>query len=437
MLSILADNIIDRLPPRILGALPKRFPRSFFDWKKKADFQYIIRYAYRHSPFYRKKFDSLKINPDKIKLPSDLGDFYTVPEDIINHAEEFLCRSPHIVFESSGTTGRNKRVYFTQDEIDDIGRFNAAGLFMGGVTRKDRFVNAFDFCIWIPGMITQKGIEKGAFLGMAAGKIDPMEVYKRIPVYNFNIILGEPTWIIKLTELAERFGSYPIKFIVGGGEAMPDAARPWIERVWQGAKVRMVYASVESGGIIAFEPFSECGGYHINENNFFVEIVDQDKDGYGEIVFTTLSRTTMPLVRYRNRDISRMMDQKCPCGLPYRRLEKMRGRADEMVVASGGNLYPLIFENILKEVDEVTTDWQVILKLRGIREVMEFNLELKTAGAEGIVKEKIFEGMKSKYPDLWKNLSLGIFETEFIFHPPATIRGGRKIIRLLDKRYPK
>jgi len=210
-----------------------------------------------------------------------------------------------------------------------------------------------------------------------------------------------------------------------------------MEKVWQGAKVRMVYATVESAGIIAFEPFPECKDYHIDENSFFVEIVNPDKDGYGEIAFTTLNRWTMPLIRYRNRDISKIIEQRCPCGLSYRKLAKIRGRADEMVVASGGNLYPLMFENILKDINEISRDGQIIIKLRGIKEVMEFNLELKETERKDAVREKIFSNIKMSYPDLWKNLSLGIFDTDFVYHAPATLRTGRKLMHLVDERYVK
>ena len=429
------DKVIETLPPELLSQMAKKTPRAFFDWKKNSAFRRTVRFAAKNSPFYRRKFKELGIDPLKIHSPEDLGDFYTTPIDIINNAEEFICRHPEAVFESSGTTGRNKRVYFSQAELNDIGRYNAAGLHLGGITKADRLVNAFDFCIWIPGMVTQKAIEMSGFLGMAAGKIEPIEVYNRLATYKFSIVLGEPTWLIKLTEIAEKQGSFPLKFLIGGGEEMPDAARPWMTKVWQGAKVRMVYATVESGGIIAFEPFDACGTYHINENNFYFEIADPAEDGYGEVTFTTLNRLTMPLIRYRNRDISKIIEEPCPCGLPYRRMAKIRGRADEMVVASGGNLYPLMFENVLKDVPLVMTDWQIIFKLRGIKEVLEFHVELKAPGTEEKTKEMIFDGIKEKYPDLWKNYMLGIFQIEFVYHEPHTVRKNRKLIHLLDHRY--
>lgn len=435
MLSALLDRLAVAIPAKALSGLLRTIPQSITDWKRDHAFRRLVHYAYKYSPFYKKKFDKLGIDVRKVKEPSDLGDFYTTTLDVIEHAEEFLCRSPQMVFESSGTTGTNKRVYFSQKELNDIGHFNSVGLFLGGVIGTDRFINAFDFNIWIPGMITHKSIEHACVLGMAAGKIEPMEVYKRISAYNFNVVLGEPTWLIKLTEIAEKNGAFPLKFIIAGAETMPDAARTWMEKVWRGAKVRMVYASVESGGIIAFEPFGECGGYHIDENNFYVEVVNQGKDGYGEVIFSTLSRRTMPLIRYKNNDISRIIDGKCACGIPYRRLAAIRGRSDEMIIASGGNLYPLMFDDILKDVEGITTDWQIIFRLRGVKEVMEFNLELKEGASKEAIKDKVFANIRVRYPDLWKNMAMAIFETDLVYHAPGSIRQSRhKILRLIDKR---
>ncbi len=431
------EKLILQTPPDVLSRRFLKIPRRLYDWKRKAAFQNTVRFAYQNSSFYRKKFDDLHINLDKVKTPQDLGDFYTMPEDIVSHAEEFRCQKPHIVFESSGTTGRNKRIYYTQEELDSIGFFNAAGLFLEGLRRKDRVINGFDFNIWIPGMVAQKSLEKARVFCMAAGKVDPMEVYRRIPTYGFNVVMGEPTWLIKLTEIAERHGSYPLKLIVGGAEAMPQAARPWMTKVWQGAKVSMAYACVESGLAIGFEPsFDICGGYHINENGFWVEIFQPDANGYGEIAFTTLTRKTMPLIRYRNRDITSIVETPCPCGTVYRRLGNFHGRADEMVVASGGNLYPLMFENILKDVENITEDWQIVFKLSGIHEILEFHLETanKTAAFKKAVQNKIIENIQSLYPDLWKNYCLGIFQIGFVYNTPASLRNGRKLIRVLDKR---
>lgn len=439
MLATLADKIILGMPPKLLSRVYRTIPRPLLFWKRDESFRHIVRYVYKKSKFYRRRFDEFKISPSKVRKPSDLGEFYTTPQDIIDHAEEFLCRTPHMVFESSGTTGRNKRIYMTQDELDDVGKLNATGFYLWGLNENDRLVNAFDFCIWIPGIITHKGLEKARMFGLAAGKIDPMEVYKRIPQYKFNVIMGEPTWLIKLTEIAEKHGAYPLKLIVGGAEGMPDAARPWMEKVWPGVKVLMSYTGVEAGGVMACELSSGCDGYHIDENDFMVEIINPDADGYGEVAFTTLDRRTMPLIRYRNRDVTKIIEERCAaCGVPHRRLAKLRGRADEIVVSAGGNVYPLMFENILKDVEGITSDWHVVIKLRGMKEIMEFNLELQEGHIKENIQERIFENIRSRYPDIWKNFSIAIFEMEFTYHSPGSLRAGaRKLLRLSDKRYAK
>ncbi len=436
MLTKFIDSVTSKVSPLKVSQQLRTAPRAYFDWRKEKAFQAIVKYVYKNSLFYKRKFKEFGIHPDKVKRPEDLGDFYTLPEDIINHAEEFLCQRPHMVFESSGTTGKNKRIYFTQDELNNIGKYNAIGFYGLGLRENDRIVNAFDFCIWIPGMITHKGMERAKIFGMAAGKIDPIEIYKRIPIYNFNVVMGEPTWLIKLTELAEKHGSYPLKMIIGGAEAMPEAARPWMEKVWQGAKIRMAYGTVESGGTLAFELDPVCKAYHINENNFYVEIFNPDENGFGEVVFTTLDRTTMPLIRYRNRDISRIIEEKCYCKLAYRKLGKIRGRTDEMVVASGGNLYPLMFQEILKDISGISNDWQIVFVLEGIKEVMQVHLETQAMnGANKAIEEKIFENIQRLYPDLWKNYRLGIFKIDFAYHLPNSIRIYRKMVRLVDRRY--
>lgn len=437
MLINLLDRIIADSKPGSLALMLKAAPRGVLDKKKELSFRATVRYAYKNSPFYKKKFDSLGIDPASIRRPEDLGDFFTTTQDIIDNAEQFLCRAPHVVFESSGTTGKNKRVYFTQDELTHIGKMNAAGMILGGITKDDRLVNAFDFAIWIPGMVTQRGLDHLGALHIIAGKVDPVEIYRRIPTYGINVVLGEPTWLIKLTELARNDKSYPMKMFIAGGEDMPEAAKPWMKKVWQGVDVRMVYASVESGGIMAFEPFGECGDYHINENDFYMEISNPGPDGYGEVVFTTLSRFTMPLIRYKNRDVSKIIDTPCSCGLPVRKLAKMRGRTDEMVITAAGNLYPLMFENIFKTIDGITLDWQVVFKLRGIKEVMEINLELKDTSAKDDIKDKVLSRIKDLYPDIWKNLEIGIFDMDFVFRQAGDLRKSRKLIRIIDKRYER
>ena len=140
-------------------------------------------------------------------------------------------------------------------------------------------------------------------------------------------MVGEPTWLIRLTELAEQHGAMPLKMLIGGAEEMPAAAIPWMEQVWGGATVKMCYGSVEMGGGLGFQPCPNHDGYHIDDINFLPEIIEADADGYGEIVFTTLTRRVMPLFRYRTHDVARLDAAGCRCGIPGPRLSKLRGRS--------------------------------------------------------------------------------------------------------------
>lgn len=339
-----------------------------------------------------------------------------------------------MVFESSGTSGRNKRVYFGRSEWEHMGRTVAAGFRIMGIEPEDRVANAFDFSIWIPGMLCHYGAMANGNFTQAFGKVDPGEVYRRLKQENLNVVLGEPTWIIRLTELAEKHGAVPLKLILGGAEEMPTAAIPWIQSVWKGANLKMCYASVEMALAIGFQPCSNQDGYHLDTVDFLPEIIEPDEAGWGELVFTTLYRRTMPLIRYRTRDVTRLTPGGCPCGSIMPHISRLRGRRDELVVASGGNLYPLMFERILESVPGISHDWQVIFRLDGVREVLELNIET-TRSDFGELDREIHAQATALYPDLMKNLALNIFSLKIVHHPFGSIRSSRKLKRLLDLRH--
>lgn len=115
-------------------------------------------------------------------------------------------------------------------------------------------------------------------------------------------------------------------------------------------------------------------------------------------------------------------------------MSKLRGRRDELVVASGGNLYPLMFENILKPVRGLTHDWQVVFKLEGVREILEINVESIRHDFEDLEAE-IHRSATEQYPDLMKNLGIGIFDMRLVVNPPGSVRTARKLKRMVDQRH--
>ncbi len=436
MLFRISDAIAARTNPTRLTWLYHNAPAWFLRDLTLNRFQRTVRWAGEHSAFYRRAFKERGIDPNAVRKPSDLGDFYTVPDDLWKNPTDFLCKKPSIVFESSGTSGRNKQVYYSQEELKAMGAVMAAGMMQMGVTSEDRVANAFDFSIWIPGLLAHYGLMATGSFCLAFGKVDPIEVYRRLRDYRFNVVLGEPTWLIRLTELAEKDGSnYPLKVIIGGAEEMPVDAIPWMRKVWGGAQVKMCYGAVELGSSFGFQPCDNLDGYHIDDTDFTYEILDPDDNGYGELVLTTLRRDVMPLIRYRMRDVTRIEKGLCSCGIRAPRMAKLRGRRDELIVASGGNLYPLMFEKILGEVEGLTHDWQIVFKLEGIREVMEIHVESALTDEEAL-RDEIRRQMSEQYPDLMKNLALGIFDMRIIVRPPGGVRrGARKLKRMVDQRH--
>jgi phenylacetate-CoA ligase len=434
MIRYLADFIMRRASPGLVEKLFDKTPPALLRHVARSRFRQTVMWAAEHSPFYRRAFAERGIDAAKAHEPADLGDFFTTPDDISARPEDFICCPPSIVFESSGTSGRNKQVYYDESEMAEMGRMIAGGFQMMGITSRDRVANAFDFSMWIPGLLFHYGLMALGSFSMDFSKVDPIEVYRRLEQYRFTVVMGEPTWLIRLTELAEKHGACKLKTLIGGAEEMPKAAIPWMERVWQGAKVKMCYGSVEMGSGIGFQPCDVADGYHMDDVDFWPEIVDLDDEGYGELIFTTLRRHVMPLIRYRTRDVTRWHDEPCSCGMRAPRISRLRGRRDELIVASGGNLYPKVFEDILDDVAGLEHEWQVVFRLEGIREILEINVESSRADADRIHEEILREAVV-KYPDLMKNLALGIFEMRTVVRAPGSVRSGRKLKRLVDLRF--
>ncbi len=150
----------------------------------------------------------------------------------------------------------------------------------------------------------------------------------------------------RLSEVADGRGAWPVKFILTGGEDLAEETRAEVERVW-GAPVHMNYGQTESFGVIGVE-CAEHAGYHRNDLSFVFEVPESDPQGEGELVYTTLTRNVMPLVRYRSTDITRLIDEPCKCGLFARRIGRIKGRVDEMVVCGMGNISPWVFRSIME-----------------------------------------------------------------------------------------
>lgn len=414
-----------------LRALPLSVPAHL----RQVAFRRTLRRVAKCSPFYKEKFARYGISIEKIKSPEDLGSFYTEAEELRQAPESFLCDRPEVAIESSGTTGHVARVFLSHREMDYSARQGIILKAAYGIAADDRIVSTFDYGFCLDGQIVQCTLPHWKVFAMCVGRADPVDIYRRLAMYRFNIVMSGTPWLSRFTEVAEAEGRpYPLKLLVGGGGGgITDRARTKIETFWE-APLCMTYGLTEAGTLLGFECLRR-DGYHMNEFDFYVEILNPDSEGYGEVVITTVHRTVMPLIRYRTRDVARIIQDECPCGLPLRRLSPLRGRLDEIVASVWGNVHPDFFESILDPLPELSDDWQVALQERNGKQTFEFRLELENGAASGEkIKQGVLEAIQRQHALAWQAYVQGLADVEFVFHPKGALRKGRKLLRLVDER---
>lgn len=414
---------------RILGALPPGALAAV----QRARFRRTLRLAAGRAPFYREQFRARGIDVSRIEHPAQLGDFYTTGEDLRTHgAEAFLTGRPDTAFETTGTTSPvPKRVLFSNRELNAMGTASAAALYLLGVRRDDTVLSAFDCSFWVSPAVARTALQYIGCFHVEAGKIDPLACHSRAATYRPSVIFGEPSWLVRFAEIAGDRGTWPVKLIVAGGENMAESARGEVERIWR-APLYLTYGQTEAFGSLGIE-CREQQGYHRNDLHFLFEMDGTDGDGYGELIYTTLTRDVMPLIRYRSSDVTRLVEEPCTCGLFARRFARIRARADEMVVCGMGNVGPWVFDEILLGVARAGDDWQAMLRHNGRVDVIELSVET-AVGTEDGLERAVLANLRERFPDFWKNREMKLYELRIAPALPGTLRQGRKLRRIVDER---
>jgi phenylacetate-CoA ligase len=421
-------------PGRLLRTI-RRFPSPVLGALRRSALRQTVRLAGRRSHFYRDKFAKAGIDPARVRGLEDLQGCETTPEEIRSvPREDLLCGTPELVVESSGTTGRITRIFLSHQELEYYARQGVILLAMIGIRPTDRILGVFDYAWGLGGFYTQRvGAHSGLF-GAYPGLVEPGEAVDRLREYGFTVVMGDPFWIARFTDIAMARGvRTPMTAFISGAERITDQLRQEIEKYWN-APMYMTYASTELGASLG----AECpakSGYHLHEYDYAIEVVDPDPDGYGEVVFTTLTRSVMPLIRYRTRDIARIVPGPCACGLPFRRLSEIRGRRDEVVACVWGDVHPEMMADLVRGVGGVGDEWQVALRQHGLRPTFEFRFE--SDGGEAVrqsAESHIVARLAERYPPLWAKTQRQMCDVVARLVPPGTLRLGRKIRRLVDER---
>ncbi len=220
-----------RLPPergtQMLGLMPAALLRQM----QAARFRHTLRRVAKASSFYRAEFKRRGIDARRVRHPADLGDFYTTGDDLRRHGPEaFLVGRPDTAFETTGTTSSvPKQVFFSHHELREVGRASALGLRNLGLRREDRVLSAFDSSFWVSPATVRAAFQYIGCFHAEAGKIAPADFFDRALVYKPNVIFGEPSWLVRLSEIAAARGAWPVKFLFSGGENTSEQARTRVQ----------------------------------------------------------------------------------------------------------------------------------------------------------------------------------------------------------------
>ena len=344
-----------------------------------------------NNEFYRKKFAEAGITPEDIQTLDDVRKLPFTTKDDLRSTYPFgmACvplRDCVRLHSSSGTTGNPTVILHTQKDLDEWANQVARNLWMVGLRPDDVFQNSSGYGMFTGGLGFQYGAEKLGMLTVPAAAGNSLRQIKFIKDFGTTAIHAVPSYVTRLHEVMKEQGVDPrkdtkLKVLAIGAEPHSEEQRRRIEEM-MGVKAYNSFGMSEMCGPgVGFE-CPEQNGLHFWEDYYIVEIVDPETlepvaDGeIGELVLTTLCREAMPLLRYRTRDLTRVLGRSCPCGRNHIRLDRMRGRSDDMMVLRGVNIFPIQIEKILMHFEELGNNYLITLTTDEENDNMTVEVEL-------------------------------------------------------------
>ncbi len=408
----------------------------------------VTRYVYERLPFYKRKFEENGIHPDDIRVLEDLRRFPFTRKAELREGYPFgLFTSPleeivefHI---SSGTTGKPVVNGYTRKDIGIWAEVMARALTCAGTTSEDVVHNAYGYGLFTGGL----GVHYGAqLIGAKTIPISGGQTRRQIMMmedFKSTVLTCTPSYALHLAEVAEEVGVNPrglsLRVGVLGAETWSENMRKEIESRL-GIDALDIYGLTE---IIGPGVAQECqikGGMHIFEDHFLPEIINPktgkvvEEGEEGELVLTTLTREGTSLVRYRTGDITHINYQPCECGRTLARISKIKGRADDMLIIRGVNLFPSQIENVLIQIDEAEPHYQLILERK--KGLDELTVELEASPHIFFDEVRKIEEIEAKIEKEIED-ALGLRVGVRLVESRTIQRSMGKAKRIIDKRKSK
>ena len=397
----------------------------------------------KNVPFYQQRFAALGVTPDRMKSLDDVRRLpfttsmdlrATYPDGLLAMTRDHSVR----LHTSSGTTGKPKALFFSAKDVDSAAGLIARSLVMTGITRQDVFQNMMSYGLFTGGLVMHYGAEKVGCLVIPAGPGTSDRQLMLMQDFRTTAVHILPSYALYFAGFLEQKGINPRKDLAlrkafVGAEPHTEETRQRIEQAF-GIDVYNSYGLTEMNGPgVAFE-CEHKAGLHLWEDNYILEIIDPITcepvpDGQtGELVLTTLKREAMPILRYRTRDITSIIPEPCKCGRTHRRLNRITGRSDDMLIVRGVNIFPQQIERVLMATPQVGRNYLIILE--GLDD-MTVKVELSAAGFDGQVEHltalqnQLVEKLRA---ELWVKPKVDLL-------PPGSLPVAEgKAKRVVDKR---
>ena len=345
----------------------------------------------KNSSHYGKLFSELNITSENIHSLDDLRKIPFTTKDDLRNCYPFGMASIPLkdcvrVHSSSGTTGNPTVVLHSKKDLDEWANQVARCMYMVGLRDTDVFQNTSGYGMFTGGLGFQYGAEKLGALTVPAAAGNTKRQIKFITDFGTTCLHIIPSYATRLAEVFYELGIDPrketkLKTICIGAEPHSEEQRKRIEQLL-GVKAYNCFGMSEMNGPgVAFE-CTEQNGLHIWEDYVIVEIIDPVTlepvpDGtIGELVLTTINREAMPLFRYRTRDLTRIIPGTCPCGRTHKRLDRFKGRSDDMIILKGVNIFPIQIEKILMNFKELANNYLITIETVGNSDEMQVEVEI-------------------------------------------------------------
>ncbi len=406
----------------------------------------VVERVYERVPFYKKKFDQAGVKPGDIKDLRDIRNLpFTTKDDLRDNYPFGMFAVPMTevvrVHASSGTTGKPTVVGYTRKDVETWADLMARALVGAGVHEGDIIHNAYGYGLFTGGLGFHYGAEK---LGATVIPISGGNTQRQLMImqdFGSTVLCCTPSYALNLADVIEQQGLDLKKFKLRVGIF---GAEPWSERMRDEIQKRLNIKALDIYGLsevigpgVSCECIEAQSGLHVYEDHFLVEVIDPETGEAlppgeeGELVFTTLTKEVFPLIRYRTRDISRLIPDPCVCGRTFYRMARVTGRTDDMLIIRGVNVFPSQIEHVLLNIEGLEPHYQIIVDRRGALDELEVQVE---------VSEKVFSDEMKRLDELKRRIEhdlkdfLGVGAKVTLVEPRTIQRFEGKAKRVIDKR---